>query len=61
MVCMHYMFDDKTCIEDGLPCGFPCGPEEGPESDDNCRNKKYKPLLLPAGYSDLVMKELRGG
>lgn len=58
---MNYMFDDKTCIEDGLLCGFPCGPEEGPESKDQCRNKKYKPLLLPAGYSDLVMKELRGG
>jgi hypothetical protein len=54
------MFDDKICIEDGLPCGFPCGPDEAPESKDQCRNEKYKPLLLPEGYSELVMKDLRG-
>lgn len=54
------MFDDKTCIEDSLPCGLSCGPDEAPESKDRCRNEKYKPLLLSEGYSDLVMKELRG-
>lgn len=60
MVCMNYMFDDKTCVEDGFPCGFPCGPGEAPENKDQCRNEKYKPLLLPECYSELVMKELRG-
>jgi len=54
------MFDDKSSIEDGLPCGFPYGPDEAPENKDHCRNEKYKPLLLPEGYSDLIMKELRG-
>jgi hypothetical protein len=60
MICMNYMFDDKNCIEDGLLCGFPCGPDEAPENKDQCRNKKYKPFLLPEGYSELVIKELRG-
>jgi len=60
MICMYYMFDDKSSIEDGLPCGFPYGPDEAPENKDHCRNEKYKPLLLPEGYSDLIMKELRG-
>jgi len=54
------MFDDKTCLEDGLPCGFPCGPDDTPDNEEQCRNKKYKSLLLPEGYSELVMKELRG-
>jgi hypothetical protein len=57
---MNYTFDDKTCMEDGLSCGFPCGPDEVPESKDRCRNKKYKHLLLPEGYIELVIKELRG-
>ena len=56
MVCMNYMFDDRTCLEDGLFCGH----EEVPDNKSQCRNDKYKPLLLPEGYSDLVMKELRG-
>lgn len=60
MMCMNYMFGNKTCIEDGIPCGFPCGPDEAPESKDQCRNKKYKPFLLPEGYAELVIKELRG-
>lgn len=60
MICMNYIFDNKICIEDGLLCGFPCCPDEYPESKDQCRNNKYKPLLLPKGYSDLVMEELRG-
>lgn len=60
IMCMNYMFDNKICIEDELPCGVPCGSDESPDSIDQCRNKKYKPLLLPKGYSELVMKELRG-
>ena len=57
MICMHYMmFDDRICIEDGLPCGR----DEIPDNKDQCRNKKYRPLLLPEGYAELVIKELRG-
>ena len=56
MVCMNYMFDNKICIEDELPCGY----GDIPDDKSQCRNEKYKPLLLPEGYSDLIMKELRG-
>ena len=56
MICRHYMFDDKSCIEDDLSCGS----DEVPESKEQCRNKLYQPFLLPEGYSDLVMEELRG-
>lgn len=56
MFCMNYMLDDKICVEDGLPCGH----DEVPDNKDQCRNEKYRPLLLPEGYSELVMKELRG-
>ena len=53
---MYMMFDDRICIEDGLPCGR----DEIPDNKDQCRNKKYRPLLLPEGYAELVIKELRG-
>ena len=56
MVCMNYMLCGNACIEDGLPCGQ----DEVPDNMSQCRNEKYKPLLLPEGYSDLVMKYLRG-
>jgi hypothetical protein len=47
---MNYIFDEKTCIEDGLPCGH----NDIPNNKDQCRNDKYRPLLLPEGYSDLL-------
>lgn len=56
MLCVNYMFDDKICVEDGLPCGH----VEVPDNKGQCRNDKYKPLLLPEGYAELVMKDLRG-
>lgn len=55
MVCMNYMFEDKTCLEDGLSCGH----DEVPDDIGLCRNEKYKPLLLPEAYVELVIKELR--
>jgi hypothetical protein len=55
MICTNYMFDDKTCIEDGLLCGH----DDVPDDNAQCRNKKYKPLLFPEGYAELVIKELR--
>ena len=55
MICINYIFDDKSCIEDKLPCGH----DEVPNDKSQCRNEKYKPLLLPEGYSNLVVKEFR--
>lgn len=46
---------DKTCLEDGLPYGH----DDVPDDKSQCRNEKYEPFLLPEGYADLVMKELR--
>lgn len=56
MICMNYIFDGKMCIEDGLLCGH----DDVPEDKAQCRNEKYKPLLLPEGYAELAIKELRG-
>ena len=54
------MFDDKTCLEDGKPCGYiTISDDDGPEDIKDCRNGKYQPFLLPEGYVDLVMKDLR--